>query len=81
MFEGSVAPPLAIEDIASSPEMRITFVMPSKHPDPIDVTPPASDPYANQPADLSWPALPSPPQRVSTPFGLYEKPDKDGWMK
>ena len=61
--------------------VNINFVVPSKKPEPIDITPPAPDPYAGQCADYSKLALPSPPQRVSTPFGLFEKPGKTDWMK
>jgi hypothetical protein len=82
IFEGQQTPPqLLVEDFASSEEIQIRFVTPTKR-EPIDITPPAPDPYAGQQPDYSKPALPSPPQRERTPFGaLFEKPDPKGWMK
>jgi hypothetical protein len=71
---------VAIENFASTPEMKITLVMPTAKEPPIDVTP---DPYASQPADLSKPALPPPPKRKRGPLGwLEEKPPKGtDWLK
>jgi hypothetical protein len=40
----------------------------------IDVTPPPQGP-----PDYSRPALPKPPERAQTPFGIIERPDR--WMK
>jgi hypothetical protein len=65
------------------PSVNVTFVLPSgrKMDDAIDVTP--TDPYANQPADLSRPAIEPPRPRERTPFGaMWEQPPgKADWMK
>jgi hypothetical protein len=82
-FEGTPPAPV-LEASDGIPAMQINFVLPSRKEGPpappIDVTP---DPYAGQPADLSKPALPPPPERRRGPLGLWteEKPKGTDWMK
>ena len=55
--------------------MRIEFVLPDKPPPAsVGVTPPQPTGYAaDAPADYSKPALPAPPERVQTEFGIVER--------
>jgi hypothetical protein len=57
-------------------DIRISFVYPSKPPEPVDVMPPqpATGYAPGAPADYSKPALPAPPERVKTEFGIVEQP-------
>jgi hypothetical protein len=77
-FDG-VAPAAVMLAAPDAGNITVTFVCPSrKEPESLDLTPPA-DPYAGQPADLSRPALPSPPGRRRGPLGwIEERPTKDG---
>jgi hypothetical protein len=82
-FEGGQ--PLAVpDDVAMEVrDIGVRFILPPKREEqaaaPIDVTP---SPYEGQPADLSRPALPKPPQRVRTATGaLWEERGKGSWMK
>jgi len=64
------------------PSLNVVFVVPGAKGEPpplVDVSP-GSGPDQSAP-DYSRPALPPPPHRERTPFGLYEHPDKDGWRK
>ena len=57
------------------PELiRIEFVLPDKPPPAsVGVTPPQPTGYAaDAPADYSKPALPAPPERIKTEFGIVE---------
>jgi hypothetical protein len=76
-FEGSIAPPMMDESFASTPEMRITFVSPTRR-EPIDITPPAPDPaaspYEGRPADPALPQIEPPRPRERTDFGIVEQP-------
>jgi transposase-like protein len=68
----------------AEPVMRIEFVLPDKPPpEPVDATP---VPYANQPADLSRPAIEAPTARNVDPgYGMgpwrVDRDPKTGWMK
>ena len=62
--------------VADQPDrMRIEFVLPDKpQPASVGVTPPQPTGYAaDAPADYSKPALPAPPERVQTEFGIVER--------
>jgi hypothetical protein len=81
-FDG-VAP--AAEMLAAPDQnIQVTFVVPSRKPEPIDVSPPA----ASGPPDYSLPALAPPPERRRGPLGWLEERPKDspgggtgtGWM-
>ena len=66
-------------DGGGEPTIRVAFVLPPKRDEassaaPIDVT-------SKMEPDYSLKALPKPPPRRVTPFGLWEKPDPEGWMK
>jgi hypothetical protein len=68
-------------------DIRISFVCPSKRAEPIDVMPPSPYP-PDAPADYSKPALPVPPERIKTEFGIVEHPRSvfdrgapNDWMK
>jgi hypothetical protein len=61
-------------------EIKITFVPGPGQKEPIDVKPPAHNPYANQPADWSKPQIEPPPERTVTPTGAiheHRKVDPD----
>jgi hypothetical protein len=82
-MEGSQPLQLAEDNSLLVSGLNVRFVLPDKRPEEpapiVDVTP---SPYANQPADLSRPALSPPPQRVRTATGaLWEEPDSKSWMK
>jgi hypothetical protein len=79
VFEGQQVPPrLLIEDTASTPEIKISFVGgPAQRGEVIDLTPGADqsarNPYAGAQPDPTRTGLPSPPPREVTPTGaIYE---------
>jgi hypothetical protein len=85
----TAVPAFANSDDDGDPVIRIKFEMPDPQP-AIDVTPaPQPAGYAaDAPADYSKPALPAPPERTETPFGIVEQPrsvfDRGnplGWLK
>jgi hypothetical protein len=91
-FEGPSPPdPDVIGAIESDQQLQITFVVPSRKEEPIDVTPTSHPPDA--PADLSRPAIEPPRERRETKYGTYEYPRAEqppsifdrgsprGWMK
>ena len=85
-FEGSQPLPAeAVGSFADTPEMKITFVMPSKQPVDITPPPPQPSPYQNAEPDLSKPALePLRGHSVDPGYGLGPwRTDRDpkGWMK
>jgi hypothetical protein len=57
-------------------DIKINFCLP---PPREPVAAPPVDVVAHGPPDLTLKALPKPPQRERTPYGLWEKPDP--WMK
>jgi transposase-like protein len=61
------------------PSIAVSFVLPSPKAEqpPVDVTPQAPQ----GPPDYSRPALPKPPERQQTPFGIVERPGPRDWMK
>jgi hypothetical protein len=75
--EGSQPPPaLLIENNTGTEEIQIRFFPgPGNKPEPVDITPPAPDPYANQQPDPSLPQIEPPRERTRTPFGaIHEEP-------
>jgi hypothetical protein len=77
VFEGQQPPPV-LDAVEGTPSINVTFHLPSRKGElpPLDVTPqgPPAPSY-------SLKALEPPPHRQQTPFGIIERPDKDGWMK
>jgi hypothetical protein len=72
----SLASYALVEGEKDTPTINVSFVLPSKKPEqpPLDLQPSA-------PIDHTQPRLPPPPERQQTPFGIVERPSKDGWMK
>jgi hypothetical protein len=77
VVEGST--PVPAETLGPAPDqnIQITFVVPSKQQEPVEISPPA----ASGTPDYSLPAIEGPRPRARTPFGaVWEQPTKDGWM-
>jgi hypothetical protein len=74
---------------SDTPSIAVTFHLPDKKSEPVDVTRPAS-PYEGQAPDLTRPALEPPRPRRETETGaiyeaprgpsVFERPTKNGWM-
>jgi hypothetical protein len=80
--DGVVLPPPG----ESEPIIKISFVSPNTEPEPLDITPSAYPSDAKP--DYSKPALPAPPERTRTDFGIVEhrspfgnRGHKDDWMR
>ena len=81
--DNTALPPEMLNEGDGTPEMRITFVVPSRKEKP--PVPPIIDAAAypsDARPDYDRPALPKPPERQRTPFGaVWEKPPKGtDWM-
>jgi hypothetical protein len=69
--DNAALPPEMINEGDGTPEMQITFVVPSRKEEPIDVTPP---PHQNAQPNYDVPAIEKPRERTRTDFGIVEQP-------
>jgi hypothetical protein len=73
-YSKATVPAFANNDDDGDPVIKIKFVYPDAQPAAIDVTsaPQPTAYAADAPADYSKPALPAPPERIKTEFGIIE---------